>query len=89
MGTLAKEKDKKKNQEITTTIARRARIALSMNNMTSADLMRATTLGAGTISELLNAKKSVYTYTLVRVAEGLGVSMDWLCGLSDKPKMGK
>lgn len=79
----------KRNQEIATTIARRARIALTTNNMTSADLMRETTLGSGTISELLNAKRDACISTVVRLADGLGVSIDWLTGLSDNPKRGK
>jgi transcriptional regulator with XRE-family HTH domain len=75
----------KKNQEIATTVARRARIALTMNHMTSADLMRATTLGSGTISALLNAKRDTGISTLVRLANALGVSIDWLTGLSEQP----
>ena len=65
------------------TFPRRLRMAMSALQMTSADLMRRTTLGSGQISEYLNGHNEPTVSSLYRICEGLGVSADFLLGLSD------
>ncbi len=66
--------------------ARRLRIALAKNNMTSADLCRDTTLGSGQISNYLNGHQEPGATRIVQMCEALDVSADFLLGLTDEMK---
>lgn len=63
--------------------SRRLRMALVVNEMTSADLARATTMGSGQISEYLNGHQEPGATRIVQMCKALDVSADFLLGLSD------
>lgn len=67
-----------------TTFPRRLRITLAALDMTSADLMRRTTLGSSQISEYLNGRNEPKISSIRTICEALGVSADFLLGLSDE-----
>ncbi len=67
-----------------TTFPRRMRMAMAASNMTSADLMRRTTLGAGQISDYLNGHNEPKIGNLRVICEATGVSADFLLGLTDE-----
>lgn len=67
-----------------TTFPRRLRMALAARDMTSADLMRATALGAGQISNYLNGYQEPGATRIAQMAQALDVSADFLLGLTDK-----
>lgn len=65
------------------TFPRRLRMAMAALEMTSADLMRKTTLGGSQISEYLNGHNEPTVTSLHKLCVGLGISADFLLGLSD------
>lgn len=73
----------RKNEPLTT-FPRRLRMAMAALKMTSAELMRRTTLGSGQISGYLNGHNEPKTGTLRVICEATGVSADFLLGLTDE-----
>ena len=65
-------------------LPRRLRIAMATRGMTSADLMRASGLGCGQISEYLNGHREPGALRIAILAKTLSVSADFLLGLTDK-----
>ena len=70
---------------------RRLRIAMYQREMTAADLMRATGMGAGQISNYLNGYQEPGATRIVAFCKALDVSADFLLGLTSdmKPKRRK
>ena len=64
-------------------LARRLRMAMTVRDITSADLMRTTTMGSGQISEYLNGHQEPGATRIVQMCKALDVSADFLLGLSD------
>ena len=65
-------------------LARRLRMAMTVRDITSADLMRTTTMGSGQISEYLNGHQEPGATRIVHLCKALNVSADFLLGLSDE-----
>lgn len=73
-----------RRKEPLTTLPRRLRMAMVVREMNGADLMRATTMGAGQISNYLNGHQDPRGTQLVALARALDVSADFLLGLTDR-----
>lgn len=67
-------------------LPRRLRAAMALRDMSSADLMRATNLGHGQISNYLNGHQEPGATRIREMALALNVSADYLIGLTDDPK---
>lgn len=67
-------------------LPRRLRIAMLARDMTSADIMRATKLGDGQISNYLNGHQEPGATRIAQLADALDVSADFLLGISDQLK---
>ena len=68
------------------TFPRRLRMALVARDMSSADLVRATTLGNGQVSNYLNGHQEPGATRIAQMCKALDVSADFLLGLTDKMK---
>lgn len=71
-------------QEPLSTVPRRLRMAMAIRNMSQADLSRASRIPQCTISEYMRGLYKPGAEQLIRLARALGVSADFLLGLSDK-----
>ena len=78
-----------RKQEPVKSFPRRLRMAMATLGMTSADLVRKTTLGSGQISNYLNGHQEPTVSSLLHICEGLGVSADFLLGFSDVIRLKK
>lgn len=65
--------------------SRRLRMAMFTRGMTSADLMRATNLGSGQISNYLNGHQEPGATRIAQMCKALDVSADFLLGLTPEP----
>lgn len=79
-----KMSERKKHPEAVNT-ARRLRIVMSMRGMTSADIVRASRLGDGQVSNYLNGWTCMQIPALMELCRVLRCSADFLLGLSDTP----
>ena len=79
-----KMSERKKHPEAVNT-ARRLRIVMSMRGMTSADIVRASNLGSGQVSNYLNGWTCMQIPALLELCRVLRCSADFLLGLSDTP----
>lgn len=61
-------------------------MALMARDMNSADLVRATNLGGGQISNYLNGHQEPGATRIAQMCKALNVSADFLLGLTDKMK---
>ena len=68
------------------TFPRRLRMALMARDMNSADLVRATNLGGGQVSNYLNGYQEPGATRIAQMCKALNVSADFLLGLTDKMK---
>ena len=64
------------------TFAERLRTTLDENLITAEDLEDAGIVNAGHVSRYLNGSALPQLRTAFHIAEFLGVSLDWLCGLN-------
>lgn len=78
-----------KKTELSMTIARRLRMAMSTKGMNGADLARATGCGYGQMSNYLNGNFTMRSDVLLRLANVLDCSTDFLLGISSTPKRRK
>lgn len=79
-----KMSERKKHPEAVNT-ARRLRIVMSMRGITSADIVRASRLGDGQVSNYLNGWTCMQLPALLELCRVLRCSADFLLGLSDTP----
>lgn len=79
----------KETNPVSVTIGNRMRIMMAIRGITSADLMRKTTMGSGQISNYLNAHFMMKADRLVTICNALDCSADYLLGLSNNPKRNK
>lgn len=70
-------------------IARRLRLVMIARKMTSADIVRSTTMGSGQISEYLNGKRMMRVDRLLDLCDALDCSADYLLGISNNPNRRK
>lgn len=74
------------DRAFTETFCRRLRTIMAVQEMNSADIMRASKLGSSQISEYLNGHICPKADTLKELCLALDVSADYLLGLSDWPR---
>lgn len=65
-------------------LAMRLKFACAHNNMSYGDLARATGITEGTISCYMRGRNQPRTTNAALMAHALGVSLDWLGGLTDE-----
>lgn len=68
-------------------IANTVEEVMQQRGLSASDLSRATGISRSTLSLLLSGKRSdTTTATAAKISHALGVSVDYLLGLSDKPE---
>lgn len=75
--------------ELSMTIARRLRIRMATKGMNGADVARATGCGYGQMSNYLNGNFTMRSDILLRLANVLDCSTDFLLGISSNPNRRK
>ena len=63
----------------------RLKLALRIADMTAEELSKRSGVTSSTISTYVQMHRSPSMWRVVEIAKVLGVSIDWLCGLSDIP----
>lgn len=78
-----------RKQEPIRAFPRRLRMAMTLRGMNSADIVRRSTMGNGQISNYLNGHQEPTVSSLLHLCQALGVSADFLLGLSEEPNLKK
>lgn len=83
-----KADDKQDKNDLLQIVKQRCRIGTALAGMNSSDLCRGTGMTIKAISHIMNGYSEPRLFTIIKIADCLGVSLDWLCGRTDEIKNG-
>lgn len=66
------------------TVGERINLHMFINKMNNKDLARLTGISANAIGTYVNGRNDPSLYNATRIAKALGVSLDYLAGLTDE-----
>ena len=75
----------KNDPEVADVFVQRLRQALKERGMSQSELARRIGVRTPTINQYLRKRKFPMMTTAVKIADALDVSLDWLCGVKEKP----
>lgn len=81
------EQMRNEKNPLAVTISRRLKTMMAARGMTSADLVRRTTIGGGQISNYLHGNFTMRVDKLLELCETLDCSADYLMGRTNNPKV--